>query len=151
MTSKLKCPFCGAELQTDNEIARLIMWRCHTPGCLLNGWHSAEIIQHLIDGKKAQEDLEYVKEELKCAKHNYSVLSEQKEIAYQNYLKITGDLQTQLQKTQEALKVATDCIENIGDTWRGDIRWTNDDMDEIRINTERYCDSILKKIKGAKK
>lgn len=57
MTDKLKCPFCGAELQTDNEIARLIMWRCHTPGCLLNGWHSAEIIQHLIDGKKAQDAL----------------------------------------------------------------------------------------------
>lgn len=53
----MKCPFCGSELQTDNEIARLIMWRCHTPGCLLNGWHSAEIIQHLIDGKKAQDVL----------------------------------------------------------------------------------------------
>lgn len=57
MTKKLKCPFCGAELQTNNEIARLIFWRCHTPGCLLNGWHSVEIIQHLIDGKKAQDAL----------------------------------------------------------------------------------------------
>ena len=62
MTDNMKCPFCGAELQTDNEIARLIMWRCHTPGCLLNGWHSAEIIQHLIDGKKAQDALKNVKE-----------------------------------------------------------------------------------------
>lgn len=62
MTSKLKCPFCGAELQTDNEIARLIMWRCHTPGCLLNGWHSAEIIQHLIDGKKAQDAIQKIKD-----------------------------------------------------------------------------------------
>lgn len=60
MTEKLKCPFCGAELQTDNEIARLIMWRCHTPGCLLNGWHSVEIIQHLIDGKKAQDALKEI-------------------------------------------------------------------------------------------
>lgn len=59
MTDSMKCPFCGAELQTDNEIARLFWWRCHTPGCLLNGWHSAEIIQHLIDGKKAQAALDY--------------------------------------------------------------------------------------------
>lgn len=71
MTDSMKCPFCGAELQTDNEIARLIMWRCHTPGCLLNGWHSAEIIQHLIDGKKAQDSLkeisrlnQYIRKEL---------------------------------------------------------------------------------------
>lgn len=64
MTEKLKCPFCGSELQTDNEIARLIMWRCHTPGCLLNGWHSAEIIQHLIDGKKAQDALKHLSQEL---------------------------------------------------------------------------------------
>lgn len=62
MNNKLICPFCGAELQTDNEIARLIMWRCHTPGCLLNGWHSAEIVQHLIDGKKAQDALKAAKE-----------------------------------------------------------------------------------------
>lgn len=150
MTDKLKCCFCGSELEQCFE---------NMPDLACSNYECdyatiplpPKIWQALIVGKKAQEDLEYVKEELKCAKHNYSVLSEQKEIAYQNYLKFTGDLQTQLQKTQEALKVATDCIENIGDTWRGDIRWTNDDMDEIRINTERYCDSILKKIKGAKK
>lgn len=59
MTDSMKCPFCGQELQTDNEIARLILWRCHTPGCLLNGWHSAEIIQHLIDGKNARDALNY--------------------------------------------------------------------------------------------
>lgn len=54
-------------------------------------------------------------------------------------------------KAQDALKVATDCIENIGNTWRGDQRWANDDMDEIRINIENYCDGTLQKIKELKK
>ena len=80
MTEKLKCPFCGAELQTDNEIARLIMWRCHTPGCLLNGWHSAEIIQHLIDGKKAQDALKGIEIRVAairgCVQDGYTQLGE---------------------------------------------------------------------------
>lgn len=104
MTEKLKCPFCGSELQTDNEIARLIMWRCHTPGCLLNGWHSAEIIQHLIDGKKAQRQLRTAKD--RCAK---KIKAKEHEIA--NYLngisvrdKEIQNLREQLQTTQDALK-----------------------------------------------
>lgn len=104
MTDKLHCPFCGAELQTDNEIARLIMWRCHTPGCLLNGWHSAEIIQHLIDGKEAQRQLQTAKD--RCTK---KIKAKEREIA--NYLngisvrdKEIQNLREQLQKTQDALK-----------------------------------------------
>lgn len=54
-------------------------------------------------------------------------------------------------KAQDALKVATDCIESIGGTWRDGPTWTNDDMGEIRVNIEGYCDSILKKIKEIKK
>ena len=50
-------------------------------------------------------------------------------------------------KAQDALKEATECIENIGNTWRGDHMWTNDDIDEIRSNIENYCDSTLKKIR----
>lgn len=110
MTDSMKCPFCGAELQTDNEIARLIMWRCHTPGCLLNGWHSAEIIQHLIAGKKAQRQLRTAKD--RCTK---KIKAKEREIA--NYLnginvrdKEIQNLREQLQKTQEALEVATDFI-----------------------------------------
>lgn len=76
----LPCPFCGSELQTDNEIARLIMWRCHTPGCLLNGWHSAEIIQHLIDGKKAQDALKGIEIRVAairgCVQDGYTQLGE---------------------------------------------------------------------------
>ena len=104
MTDSMKCPFCGAELQTDNEIARLIMWRCHTPGCLLNGWHSAEIIQHLIDGKKAQRQLRAVKD--RCVK---KVKAKEREIA--NYLnginvrnKEIETLHKQLQEAQGALE-----------------------------------------------
>lgn len=120
MTDKLKCPFCGAELQTDNEIARLIMWRCHTPGCLLNGWHSAEIIQHLIDGKKAQRQLRTAKD--RCVKETKA---KEREIA--NYLngisvrdKEIQNLREQLQKTQEVLKVATDFIEFVNTSRHAD-------------------------------
>lgn len=54
-------------------------------------------------------------------------------------------------KAQDALKVATYCIKNIGNTWRGNQSWSNDDMDEIRINIENYCDGTLQKIKELKK
>ena len=64
--------------------------------------------------------------------------------------KIWRDLITS-KKAQDALKVATDCIESIGGTWRDGPTWTNDDMGEIRVNIEGYCDSILKKIKEIKK
>lgn len=95
MAEKLKCPFCGTELQHWGED----FLYCENLGCPMSPQIELPISiwQALIDGKKAQEDLE-------CMKHNYSVVSEQKEIAYQNYLKITDDLQTQLQKVQDELK-----------------------------------------------
>lgn len=97
MTDKLNCPFCGEKLQTHTMTPGRILI-CVNKGCPVDSVVMKRIVwQALIDGKKAQEDLE-------CMKHNYSVVSEQKEIAYQNYLKITGDLQTQLQKAQDALK-----------------------------------------------
>lgn len=66
-------------------------------------------------------------------------------------LKIVWQALIDGKKAQGALKVATDCIENIGNTWRGDQRWSNDDMGEIRINIENYCDGTLQKIKELKK
>ena len=106
----MKCPFCGAELQTDNEIARLIMWRCHTPGCLLNGWHSAEIIQHLIDGKKAQRQLRTVKD--RCVKKTKAKEFEIHNCLYGIHVRDCEieTLQEQLRQAQDALKVATDFI-----------------------------------------
>lgn len=106
MTDKLYCPFCHRALARHGVQCKEY-GACRGENCPSGGnFLLIEIWQALINGKKAQEDLKYVKEELKCAKHNYSVLSEQKEIAYQNYLKITGDLQTQLQKAQDALNRA---------------------------------------------
>lgn len=117
MTDKLKCPFCGEELERCSYLSKGItnpVFVCRNRKCkFVDKIIDSEIWQALIDGKRAQEDLKYAEEELECAKHNYSVLSEQKEIAYQNYLKITGDLQTQLQKAQDALKVAIDALSKI--------------------------------------
>lgn len=113
MTDKLKCPFCGAELQTDNEIARLIMWRCHTPGCLLNGWHSIEIIQHLIDGKKTQRQLRSIKD--RCVKKLKA-----KEFEIHNCLQgihvrdcEVEALQEKLSQAQDALKVARNLYQEL--------------------------------------
>lgn len=147
MPDTLHCPFCGAELRT-SMLDEPVAWYCPNR-CI--GTYEPKVWRALITGKKAQRQLRTAKD--RCVK---KIKAKEREIA--NYLngisvrdKEIQNLREQLQTTQDALKVATDCIENIGDTWRGDIRWTNDDMDEIRINTERYCDSVLKKIKGAKK
>ena len=112
---------------------------------------SPKIWRDLIAGKKAQHQLRTVKDS--CVK---KVKVKEREIA--NYLKGINvrnkeieTLHKQLQKAQDALKVATDCIKNIGGTWRDGSTWTTDDMDEIRDNIEVYCDSILKKIKEIKK
>lgn len=147
MTDKLHCPYCGEELSNDFGVIFCYNEACKIHGCELN----EQVIRDIIDGKKAQRQLRTAKD--RCAK---KIKAKEREIAkYLNGINVRDkeiqNLREQLQKTQEALEVATDCIENIGDTWRGDIRWTNDDMDEIRINTEKYCDSVLKKIKGAKK
>ena len=102
----MKCPFCGSELQTDNEIARLIMWRCHTPGCLLNGWHSAEIIQHLIDGKKAQRQLRTVKD--RCVKKIKA-----KELEIHNCLYGIHVRGCEIETLQEKLSQAQDSLKEI--------------------------------------
>lgn len=72
MTDKLKCPFCGEELERCSYLSKGItnpVFVCRNRKCkFVNKIIDSEIWQALIDGKKAQ----------------------------------------------EALKVATDCIENIG-------------------------------------
>lgn len=118
MTEKLKCPFCGAELETDNEIARLIMWRCHTPGCLLNGWHSAEIIQHLIDGKKAQRQLRTTKD--RCVK---KIKAKEREI--QSCLNGIHARDCEIETLQEQLIQAQDVLKEIA---RHDINEQSDDL-----------------------
>ena len=132
MTEKLNCPFCGSELQTDNEIARLIMWRCHTPGCLLNGWHSIEIIQHLIDGKKAQRQLRTVKD--RCVK---KVKAKEREIA--NYLNGINVRNKEIQNLCEQLQKAQGALEDI--IYFFDVVCQKDEMyfyDLIDNNIKKY-------------
>ena len=55
MTDSMKCPFCNADLivHTDEQMAV-----CRNPKCKYDGWHfPVEIIQRMIDGKKAQDAL----------------------------------------------------------------------------------------------
>ena len=57
MTDSMKCPFCNADLivHTDEQMAV-----CRNPNCKYDGWHfPLEIWQALIDGKKAQDALDY--------------------------------------------------------------------------------------------
>lgn len=67
MTDKLKCCFCGAELNdyTDKTTgARMAV--CRNPKCKYDGYHFlVEIIQQIIDGKKAQDTLKIVDGKLK--------------------------------------------------------------------------------------
>ncbi len=105
--------------------------------------------QALIDGKKAQGDLTYAKEELECTKHNYSVVSEQKEIAYQNYLKITDDLQKQLQKAQDALNVARNLYEELALSYcqmADDYRTTYGCLKTPEQETQEYMQEYDKEI-----
>lgn len=112
MTDKLKCPFCGAGLK--NACAQVIYF-CPNDEChKAKDWYaSKQVWQALIFGKKAQHQLRTVKD--RCAK---KIKAKEREIA--NYLnginvrdKEIQNLREQLQKTQDALKVATDALSKI--------------------------------------
>ena len=60
MTDNMKCPFCGSELivHTDEQMAV-----CRNPNCKYDGWYfPVEIIQRMIDGKKAQNAIQKIKD-----------------------------------------------------------------------------------------
>lgn len=61
MTDKLKCPFCGTELNDyPDKTTGARMAVCRNPKCKYDGWHFPSAIwQALMDGKKAQGALEY--------------------------------------------------------------------------------------------
>ena len=108
MTDNMKCPFCGAELQHWGED----FLYCENLGCPMSPQIELPISiwQVLIDSKKAQRQLRTVKD--RCVK---KVKAKEREIA--NYLnginvlnKEIETLHKQLQKAQDALKVATDFI-----------------------------------------
>lgn len=112
MTDKLKCPFCGAELRELKEAGTVVGLFC-PDFCITRLAMDKETWQAFIDGKKAQRQLRTAKD--RCAK---KIKAKEREIA--NYLnginvrdKEIQDLCEQLQKTQEALEVATDALSNI--------------------------------------
>ena len=73
MTDKLKCPFCGTELNDyPDKTTGARMAVCRNPKCKYDGWHfPIDITQRMIDGKKAQDSLkeisrlnQYIRKEL---------------------------------------------------------------------------------------
>lgn len=63
MTDSMKCPFCGAELNDyPDKTTGACMTVCRNPKCKYDGWHfPVEIIQQIIDGKKAQDAIQKIK------------------------------------------------------------------------------------------
>lgn len=117
MTDKLKCPFCGEELEKCSYLSKGItnpVFVSRNRKCkFANKIIDSEIWQALIDGKKAQRQLRTVKD--RCVK---KVKAKEREIA--NYLnginvrnKEIETLHKQLQKAQDALKVAIDALSKI--------------------------------------
>lgn len=64
MTDKLKCCFCGAELNDyPDKTTGARMAVCRNPKCKYDGWHfPIEIIQQIIAGKKAQDAIQKIKD-----------------------------------------------------------------------------------------
>ena len=70
MTDKLHCPFCGMELKTDVNLLGYSTkyWYCENTSCahLKDSMHE-DVWQALIDGKKAQGELERTRKALDVA------------------------------------------------------------------------------------
>lgn len=62
MTDKLKCCFCGAELNDyPDKTTGARMAVCRNPKCKYDGWHfPVDIIQQIIAGKKAWDALKSI-------------------------------------------------------------------------------------------
>lgn len=60
MTDKLKCPFCGSELRT-SMLDESVAWYCPNR-CI--GTYEPKVWRALITGKKAQDALKHLSQEL---------------------------------------------------------------------------------------
>ena len=82
MTDKLKCPFCGTELNDyPDKTTGARMAVCRNPNCKYDGWHfPLEIWQAIIDGKKAQDALKGIEIRVAairgCVQDGYTQLGE---------------------------------------------------------------------------
>ena len=82
MTDKLKCPFCGSELNDyPDKTTGARMAVCRNPKCKYDGWHfPVEIIQQIIAGKKAQDALKGIEIRVaairSCVQDGYTQLGE---------------------------------------------------------------------------
>lgn len=115
MTDKLKCPFCGTELNDyPDKTTGVRMVVCRNPKCKYDGWHfPVEIIQRMIDGKKAQRQLRAVKD--RCVKKLKA-----KEFEIHNCLQgihvrdcEVEALQEKLSQAQDVLKVARNLYQEL--------------------------------------
>lgn len=108
MTDKPKCPFCGEELEDDIFYAGRKFYSCANPKCKINDWGgcSEQILQDLIDGKKAQDAL-------KVARNLYQELA----LAYcelvDDYRTTYGRLKTPEQEAQEYMQEYDEKITSI--------------------------------------
>lgn len=66
MPDTLHCPFCGVELNDyPDKTTDARMAVCRNPKCKYDGWHfPIDITQRMIDGKKAQDALNWLNEYL---------------------------------------------------------------------------------------
>ena len=107
MTSKLKCPFCGVELDEDT----LGDFCCINPECKESICFSGS--------KLLWQALIQTKEELKDCQHNYSVKTEQHERGYAYSIKTIRDLESKLEIARKALESISGVRGNIEDYYGG--------------------------------
>lgn len=130
-TDKLKCPFCGTELE--NACAQVIYF-CPNDECgKAKDWYaSKQVWQALIAGKKAQRQLRTVKD--RCVK---KVKAKEREIA--NYLNGISVRDTEIETLHKQLQEAQGALEDI--IYFFDVVCQKDEMyfyDLIDNNIKKY-------------
>lgn len=104
MTDKLHCPWCGDELSFAHKLKGIQTCVCRNPDCEYDGWHfPVEIIQQIIDGKKAQDALKIVDGKLKVIANdeNPSPIQSQALDCYIQIAKDCRDTITSITKQEE--------------------------------------------------
>lgn len=128
MESKLKCPFCGEDLDEDT----LGDFCCINPECKESICFSGS--------KLLWQAFIQTKEELKDCQHNYSVKTEQHERGYVYATKTIKDLKSKLEIKRNALDLAFEMLKDIKNAPDINDELTQeiaDRLSEIKVLTER--------------